>query len=291
MPERVATVSSDGRTQTPQPRNDDTAAHPHDPPDRRLQLRPRPRTPKAGPRVETSDRLEPFLGYKLNQAGVSAIEKTYDSERRRNIDTADVVAFARCFQRPIGWFFLPPPKHGGDLLEPLYRDDRYHLPAAELVALTLGTPHGWQQFLDRITELLKTDRRLTADALHYALDGQHGRAEIEDQINLRRQAIRSITLARHATPADDVIKQMAELLVKLVNLTPPGMDKLRVTDPDHALLLLEEGEQLPRRSASPWPTHTGRPATPAAAASTTSKPSTSRRPSDPSETATGEKEG
>src|SRR3954451_11268192 len=59
--------------------------------------------------VETSDHLEPFLGYKLNQAGVSAIEKTYDSERRRNIDTADVVAFARCFQRPIGWFFLSPP--------------------------------------------------------------------------------------------------------------------------------------------------------------------------------------
>ena len=93
-----------------------------------------------------------------------------------------------------------------------------------------------------ITELLRTDRRLTADALHYALDGRHGRAAIEDQINLRRQAIRSITLARLATPADDVIKQMAELLVKLVNLTPPGMDKLRVTDPDHALLLLEEGE-------------------------------------------------
>jgi hypothetical protein len=98
-------------------------------------------------------------------------------------------------------------------------------------------------FLDRITELLRTDRRLTADALHCALDGRHGRAEIEDQINLRRQAIRSITLARLATPADDVIKQMAELLVKLVNLTPPGMDRLRVTDPDHALLLLEEGQK------------------------------------------------
>jgi hypothetical protein len=203
----------------------------------------RARAAEGWTQVETSDRLAPFLGYKLNQAGISAIEKTYDSERRRNIDTADVVAFARCFQRPIGWFFLPPSKRGGDLLEPLYDDEHYHLPAAELVALTLGTPHGWRMFLDRITELLKTDRPLTADALHYALGGRHGRAAIEDQINLRRQAIRSITLARLATPADDIIKQMAELLVKLVNLTPPGMDKLRVTDPDHALLLLEEGEE------------------------------------------------
>lgn len=194
--------------------------------------------------VETSDRLEPYLGYKLNQAGISAIEKTYDSERRRNIDTADVVAFARCFKRPIGWFFLPPPGRGGDLLEPVYSDPWFHLPAAELTALTLGTSHGWQEFVDRVAELLRTDPRLTANALHYALDGHRNRAEVEDQINLRRQAIRSVTLARLATPADDVIKRMAELLVEFVNLTPPGMANLRVTDPDHALLLLQEGEQF-----------------------------------------------
>src|SRR4051812_7193834 len=47
--------------------------------------------------VRTSDALEPYLGFKLNQAGVSAIEKTYDSDRRRNIDVAEVVAFSRCF--------------------------------------------------------------------------------------------------------------------------------------------------------------------------------------------------
>ena len=122
MPERVATVSSDGRTQTPQ-----TPKRRHRHPTLTIHQIvaynfARARAAAGWTQVETSDRLEPFLGYKLNQAGVSAIEKTYDSERRRNIDTADVVAFARCFQRPIGWFFLPPPKHGGDLLEPVYGD-------------------------------------------------------------------------------------------------------------------------------------------------------------------------
>ena len=71
--------------------------------------------------VETSERLEPFLGYRLNQAGVSAIEKTYDTERRRNIDAAEIVAFARCFNEPIGWFFLPPTGHARDLVEPVTR--------------------------------------------------------------------------------------------------------------------------------------------------------------------------
>jgi hypothetical protein len=192
--------------------------------------------------VETSDRLEPYLGYKLNQAGVSAIEKTYDSERRRNIDSADVVAFARCFRRPISWFFLPPPGRGGDLVEPVYSDRQYHLPAADLVALTIGTPAGWRDFLDRIAELIKTDRELTADALHYALEGQPGTTQVEDQINLRRHAIRAMTLSRYVDGADEVITQMAQLLVQLVNLTPQGMANLRATDPDHALVLLQEGE-------------------------------------------------
>ena len=61
---------------------------------------------------QTSEFLEPFLGYRLNQAGVSAIEKTFDSERRRNIDVAEIVAFSRCFRTPISWFFLPPPGTG-----------------------------------------------------------------------------------------------------------------------------------------------------------------------------------
>lgn len=203
----------------------------------------RARAAEGWTQVETSDRLEPYFGYKLNQAGVSAIEKTYDSERRRNIDTADVVAFARCFKRPIGWFFLPPPGRAGDLVEPVNDDRRYHLPAADLVAHVIGTPNGWGDFLDRIRELLKTDRDLSADALHYALQGRRSTAAIEDQINLRRRSIQAITLMRHATPEDDVITQMAQLLVRLVELTPPGMANLRATNPDHALLLLQEGER------------------------------------------------
>lgn len=193
--------------------------------------------------VETSQHLEPFLGYKLNQAGISAIEKTYDSERRRNIDTAEVVAFARCFGVPIGWFFLPPPEHAGDLVEPLHADDRYHIPAAELVALTIGSSSGWRVYLDRVRELLATDRAAIADALHNALDGQPNRDDIETQLDLRRRAIRDINLARHASPADDVITNMAELLLRLVRLTPGGMDRLRQSDPRAALLLLEEGDK------------------------------------------------
>ena len=81
------------------------------------------------------------------------------------------------------------------------------------------------------------------DALHYALEGYPGTTKVEDQINLRRLAIRAMTFSRYVDGADEVITQMAQLLVQLVNLTPQGMANLRATDPDHALLLLQEGEK------------------------------------------------
>jgi hypothetical protein len=192
--------------------------------------------------TETGERLEPFLGYRLNQAGVSAIEKTYDTDRRRNIDAAELVAFARCFNKPIGWFFLPPTGHPGDLVDPVHPDTPFE--AAYLTTLVLGTPAGWQSFLDRLTELLDIDHRATWDAVLAATHGVNDAAQWEQQIDLRRRAIEQVTLTRLAGPEDDVITNMARLLVQLAKLTPLGYNKLRDTDPDQALALLAEGDEL-----------------------------------------------
>ena len=195
--------------------------------------------------VETSQRLVPYLGYRLNQAGISAIEKTYDSERRRNIDTAEVVAFARCFDRPIGWFFLPPPGHSADLVEPLPtgHDDSVALAASELTAMVVGTPPGWQSLLDRLGELLETDPRATSAALHAALADADHVAQSEAQLDRRRRQIQRITLARLAGPEDEAVTKMAAMLVQLVMLTPHGYRKLRDTDPDQALALLAQADR------------------------------------------------
>jgi hypothetical protein len=192
--------------------------------------------------TETGERLEPFLGYRLNQAGVSAIEKTYDTDRRRNIDVAEIVAFARCFNKPIGWFFLPPTGHPGTLVEPVHADAP--LEASYLTSLILGTPPGWRSFLDRLGELLDHDHHPTWDAVLWATHGANDAAHWEQQIDLRRRAIEQVTLARLAGPEDEVITNMARLLVQLAKLTPLGYNKLRDTDPDQALSLLAEGDQL-----------------------------------------------
>jgi hypothetical protein len=206
----------------------------------------RAREEEGWTQAQTSDQLEPFLGYKLNQAGVSAIEKTFDSERRRNIDVAEVVAFARCFQRPIGWFFLSPPGMGEHIVEcpqPRENDTFHDLPAGDLVHLVIGTNTGWTAFLGRITELLKTDEDKTWRSLRYAFNGVKT-AKWETQIDLRRRALQATMLAKWTKPTDEVITSMAAVLVDLVKSTPIGFAKLRETSPEEALLLLAEGDRF-----------------------------------------------
>lgn len=204
----------------------------------------RAREEKGWTQDQTSAELAPYLGYKLKQAGVSAIEKTFDSERKRNLDVGEVAAFARCFDRPLSWFFTPPPSMASLPLATPGPDDppqaaRANL--AELLSIAIGTPTGWEAFVDRIRELLASDadEDATHKAVYWPLGGVT-RPEFDEQLDLRRRALRDVRLAQRATPADDVIQQMAGLLVELVKLTPTGFQALAEQDPDSVLRLLAE---------------------------------------------------
>src|SRR5665811_933751 len=58
---------------------------------------------------ELADRLEPYLGQRLTQAGISSIERAWDGDRRREFDAHELLIFAMVFDLPILWFLLPPP--------------------------------------------------------------------------------------------------------------------------------------------------------------------------------------
>lgn len=58
---------------------------------------------------EAAARLEPLLGQRLPQASISAIERAYESDRRREFDAQELLAFALAFDLPLIWFLLPPP--------------------------------------------------------------------------------------------------------------------------------------------------------------------------------------
>lgn len=56
---------------------------------------------------ETAQRLEPLIGQRLPQASISAIERAYGGDRRREFDAHELLAFALAFDLPVVWFFLP----------------------------------------------------------------------------------------------------------------------------------------------------------------------------------------
>lgn len=58
---------------------------------------------------ETARALERLLGQRLPQASISAIERAYGGDRRREFDAHEILAFALAFDMPLVWFFLPPP--------------------------------------------------------------------------------------------------------------------------------------------------------------------------------------
>ena len=279
MLNRVATLASDGRPQTPQP-EPTTPRHRRSPPTRSSPTTsPAPATPHGWTQVETSDRLEPFLGYKLNQAGVSAIEKTYDTERRRNIDAAEVVAFSRCFRRPIGWFFLPPPGHGGDLVEPVY----------ERSAATTSPPPTSSPSPSARRRLAATSSTASPSCSRPTASSpptpsttpsraDHGNAEIEDQINLRRQA----DPRHHPRPPRRRRRRRhhpdgRSCSSKLVKLTPPGMANLRAHRPRPRPRCSSRKARPSSPPASPMAQRDREPASQQRAArSTTSKRSTSK---------------
>jgi transcriptional regulator with XRE-family HTH domain len=58
---------------------------------------------------DTARLLEPLLGQRLPQASISAIERAYEGDRRREFDAHELLAFALAFDLPVVWFFLPPP--------------------------------------------------------------------------------------------------------------------------------------------------------------------------------------
>lgn len=192
--------------------------------------------------AETSRQLEPLLGYKLRQAGVSAIEKTFDGDRPRNLDVGEVVAFARCFGKPINWFFIPPAELAHHYIETLDPDAMWPL-GIDLVDLAVGGEHSWRSVVGRLRELIEHEdpptRELARKMISYMLSGGVD-LEVEVRLEKRRQSVREIRIGEVLDTRDEFIQQMAGAFLELVKLTRPEMRETVLRDPAEALRILSE---------------------------------------------------
>lgn len=95
---------------------------------------------------ETAARLEPLVGQRLPQASISAIERAYEGDRRREFDAHELLAFALAFELPLLWFLLPPE---GDRRR-LRRTSRQ---VDELYEIVLGREEQLEPLYERLRQL------------------------------------------------------------------------------------------------------------------------------------------
>ena len=69
----------------------------------------RARTERGWSQPAAAAALEPFLGVHWSRASYSAIERSVDGTRIKQFSADELVALARCFDKPISWFLTPPP--------------------------------------------------------------------------------------------------------------------------------------------------------------------------------------
>lgn len=123
---------------------------------------------------QACEALEPHLGTRWSKANYSAAERSVDGNRIRQFDADEIVAFARAFDLPISWFFLPPPPWASPGIPAKLQTpdaERFGAPLALLADLVFGSDHHlatmqlrFQAFLDELgpNPLSDAQRQLVA---------------------------------------------------------------------------------------------------------------------------------
>ncbi len=123
---------------------------------------------------EAAEALEPYLGVRWSKATFSQAERSVAGRFIRNFTADEIVAFARAFELPVTWFFMPPPPWAAAGMPARLAtpdEPEWGQPIAMLVDLVFGEPAQQgllslrlDSFLDALGRdgLTAAQRRITA---------------------------------------------------------------------------------------------------------------------------------
>ncbi|MGH9029462.1 MAG: helix-turn-helix domain-containing protein [Acidimicrobiales bacterium] len=169
---------------------------------------------------EAADAIAPYLGSRLSAASFSAIESSIRGLRVKQFSADELVAFARGFRLPLGWFFTPPP---AEQLAGLATADAGYagIEFRVLLDTVLGTPE----------TLPEWEQALTAYASESAAQEQVEEAEVAGKSPERLKQIfrlRARTLLRETfgdlDQASAVLRRLAAVLEEVDEVVATGDD-------------------------------------------------------------------
>ncbi|MEE8407100.1 MAG: helix-turn-helix transcriptional regulator [Acidimicrobiia bacterium] len=172
---------------------------------------------------ELADRLEPYLGQRLTQAGVSSIERAWDGDRRREFDAHELLIFAMVFDLPMLWFLLPPP---GDhrVMRATTR------PVDELYVWLLGQPQQLEPVYERLRQLGVADPT-TAEETVEKITGVSSTAR-QWSYRERRKELLLALLDEHADNFDKNIEELGQMIDHLRQIGIRGFIAEHTNDED-----------------------------------------------------------
>ncbi len=172
-----------------------------------------------------ADRLEPYLGQRLTQAAVSAIERAWDGDRRREFDAHELLTFAMVFNLPIIWFLLPPPRDHRLMRATTRQVD-------ELYTWILGRPDQLEPVYDRLRDIGVTD----PTAVEATVERITGAPSSARQWNYRerRKEILLALLDNHADRLDRAADELGALFDHLRQIGIRGLIAEKSNDSDYA---------------------------------------------------------
>lgn len=166
---------------------------------------------------QAAEAIAPYLGARLSTASWSAIERSVDGGRIREFTADELVAFARGFDLPLGWFLTPPPV-SQDIRVATPDTKNKGLDGRDLLDVVLGTPDALAEW----EEVLLT----WPSMMHRARIGPDGKIEmlgrVDDDVHHRLEdsaRLRARMLLRDQLggldQAVDVLTRLKELLQEL----------------------------------------------------------------------------
>ena len=173
---------------------------------------------------QAAEACEPYLGKRLSPASWSALERSVDGGRIREITADELVGFARGFDLPIGFFLTPPSAWDGHAVAtPDAAPDG--LAPIELFDVVIGTPENLAEW-EALPEVLAS--RTTTGCV--STRRQHARtsAALEEDVHPRLQgpaALRARLLLRDEFgDIDNARELLARLIAVLDDLDEPDTD-------------------------------------------------------------------
>lgn len=149
---------------------------------------------------EAAEALEPYLGKRWSKASFSQAERSIAGKFIRQFTADEILAFARAFDLPIGWFFMPPPPWSEEPGVPVKLDTPgggdFGTPLAELVDLVFATPETAAVLQMRLAAWLEQNPPQITEAQHRVADLVQGRidalaAHSLDQLTQMHQTLRA----------------------------------------------------------------------------------------------------